>query len=108
MFVVTQDEEDAAMRLAMALSMQSESQSASAASVPASAASGAASSSSDMFIDPAFVSQLLGSVDVDSDDPLIRAALAQINANAGGTEDPSKSNKKRKEGPEDDEGKDKK
>ena len=32
------------------------------------------------FMDPAFVSQLLGSVDVDQNDPLFQAALAQLNS----------------------------
>ena len=34
------------------------------------------------FLDPSFVSQLLGSVDVDQNDPLILAALAQLGASA--------------------------
>eukprot|EP01041_Mallomonas_annulata_P003290 gene3290-6518_t len=98
-----EDEDDAAMRLAMEMSMHPDSDSAPAASVTATSTSTAADGS-DLFLDPAFVSQLLGSVDVDMNDPLIRAALAQINAGTGtGTgEEKEKESKKRKDGPGDD------
>ena len=42
------------------------------------------------FIDPSFVSQLLGSMDVDPNDPLIHAALAQFGG-AGAAKGPGDS-----------------
>jgi len=102
-----EDEDEAAMRLAMDLSMQAESQ-AQKQSETTTTGSGATATSaqSDNFLDPSFVSQLLGSVDVDTEDPLIKAALAQISAGDTGTgtstsetEEKEKENKKRKEGP---------
>lgn len=56
---------DEELRQALALSVNAEKE-------------GASSSASSSFIDPAFVSQLLGSVD--QNDPLFQAALAQLQA----------------------------
>lgn len=93
-----EDEDEAAMRLAMELSMQAEA--AAAAPSTATPVAPAVTSETEGFLDPAFVSQLLGAVDVDSDDPLIRAALAQINAGAGSSgASEEKESKKRKDGP---------
>jgi hypothetical protein len=71
-----------------------------AAATTAAAAAGAPDSN---FLDSAFVSQLLESVDVDQNDPLFQAALAQINqAGAKGDEksgegaEEDKNNRKRK------------
>lgn len=46
------------------------------AAAPANASNDAA------FLDPEFVSQLLGSVDVDLNDPLIQAALQQLQSDS--------------------------
>jgi hypothetical protein len=69
----------------------------------ATAATAAAGASDSNFLDSAFVSQLLESVDVDQNDPLFQAALAQINqAGAKGDEksgegaEEDKNNRKRK------------
>jgi len=65
---------DEELRQALAMSVNAEKGiSSSSAAAPASS-----SSSSSSFIDPAFVSQLLGSVD--QNDPLFQAALAQLQA----------------------------
>ena len=75
--------------MALELSMAAPTSTASAptpatasATVPpaATATAGAqADASGSNFLDSAFVSQLLESVDVDQNDPLFQAALAQIN-----------------------------
>jgi hypothetical protein len=69
------------------------------ASTATAAAESAETAESSTFLDPAFVSRLLGSVDVDQNDPLIQAALAQLNAanapDSKGGED-SKESRKRK------------
>jgi hypothetical protein len=73
------------------------------------ASQGASAAGNDMaFLDPNFVNELLGSVDVDLNDPLIQAALAQLGAggaaggssagtNNGDGDSDASSNKKRKE-----------
>ncbi len=67
-----------------------------------------AAQSNHSFIDSAFVSELLGAHDVNLDDPLIQAALAQLNdtSSSAGSQinakgDEEKESKKRK-GPDDD------
>ena len=56
-----------------------------------------ASSSEAGLMDPEFVSQLLGSVDVDLNDPLIQAALQQLQADSKPEEkDGDDSNKRAK------------
>lgn len=75
--------------MALELSMAAPTSTASAsapttATVPPAAAATAtagaqADASGSNFLDSAFVSQLLESVDVDQNDPLFQAALAQIN-----------------------------
>ncbi len=79
-------QEEAELRRALQLSV---SDSAPAPATPAPAAAATASTS---FVDADFVSQLLGAAD--QDDPLIQAALAQLNANQQGEE--GDNSKKRK------------
>jgi hypothetical protein len=73
-----------------------------ASDTPAATATAADdSSTSSAFLDPAFVSQLLGSVDVDQNDPLIQAALAQLQGKGDAKEeDDNKESRKRKGGDE--------
>ena len=55
------------------------------------------------FLDAAFVSELLGSVDVDLNDPLIQAALAQLGAGAGASNvGGDENNAKKRKGPDSD------
>lgn len=88
-----------ALELSMASSLPQQTPTTS------TAAAASADPNSSSFLDSAFVSQLLESVDVDHNDPLFQAALAQLNEGApkgdkkeeegkGGEED--KSNRKRK------------
>lgn len=67
------DDDDADMAAALALSMQS-------AQPPQAPASGDSGNANSGFVDPDFVREMLGQVsdDLDPDDPLIAAALAQI------------------------------
>ena len=65
---------------------------------PATSATSTTSASSEntggaSFLDPAFVSQLLGSVDVDQSDPLIQAALAQLQGKGPGSGNDGKDDK---------------
>lgn len=100
---MNEDDEEEALRRAMELSMQDcESIPQPTATAPAPPAVDPAAA----FLDPSFVSRLLGSVDVDQNDPLIQAALAQINAASSSTttqpgqeEGGGKESKKRKDGP---------
>ena len=52
------------------------------------------------FLDSGFINELLGSVEVDRDDPMVQAALAQMGVNRedeeNGTQKDSTVNKKRK------------
>ena len=92
--------------MALELSMAAPTSTASASTTgPPAVATGAQSEvPGSNFLDSAFVSQLLESVDVDQNDPLFQAALAQINqAGATGGDDKSgegaeedKNNRKRK------------
>lgn len=94
-----EDDEEEALRRAMELSMQDSEQPSSQDTDYVDSASA--------FLDPAFVSRLLGSVDVDENDPLIQAALAQIGsasssstgAGKAGQEEGARESKKRKDGP---------
>ena len=76
---VDDEDEEAAMQAAMLLSMGGSAPAAPAAPVqatpPAAPAAGA-------YMDNDFVNQLLGSVDVDPNDPFIAAAREQIDAAA--------------------------
>ena len=82
-----EDEDDAEMAAALALSMQGSQ--TLPPQPPASTAAG------DAGVDADFVRQMLGQLgDVDPNDPLIAAALAQLGA---GPTDSSKADKKRKE-----------
>ena len=88
--------------MALELSMAPATSTGAAAAQPTSSA-GTDSTGGGSFLDPAFVSQLLGSVDVDQNDPLIQAALAQLQgpgAGAGndgkGDKDKEGENRKRK------------
>lgn len=65
-----EEEEDPELLEAMRLSMET-------SSAPVESSSGAATGG---FLDAEFVKQLLGGVDVDPNDPLIQAALAQMGA----------------------------
>lgn len=85
--------------MALELSMAAPTQ-----STPTPTPAAPADPSAAAFLDSSFVSQLLESVDVDQNDPLFQAALAQINQagakgsgddKSGGTEDDS-ANRKRK------------
>ena len=69
-----------ALRLALEMSLGGGAAAASAGGAATSAAAAAPADDSMAFLDPAFVSQLLGSVDVDISDPLIQSALAQMGA----------------------------
>lgn len=105
------------MRLALELSLGASSSSSRDASAGAAAVAGGAAtehqstSETDAmaFLDPEFVNQLLGSVDVDMNDPLIQSALAQMGAakpsgdgavgggaSGGGAGEDDKDSKKRK------------
>jgi hypothetical protein len=73
------------------------------AATTAAATAAAAGAPDSNFLDSAFVSQLLESVDVDQNDPLFQAALAQINQAGAKGDDKSgegaeedKNNRKRK------------
>ena len=82
-----EDEEEEALRMALEISMQ-QNQNPSTSSTSKNEADST-------FLDPAFINQLLGSVDVDQNDPLIQAALAQMGVQ-GKPEDASPETKKRK------------
>ena len=76
---------------------------ATTSTTPASTTVAAAGAPDSNFLDSAFVSQLLESVDVDQNDPLFQAALAQINQAGAKGDDKSgegaeedKNNRKRK------------
>ena len=76
---------------------------AAATSTAPAAMTAAAGAPDSNFLDSAFVSQLLESVDVDQNDPLFQAALAQINQAGAKGDDKSgegaeedKNNRKRK------------
>lgn len=75
-----EDEDERALRLALELSLKaSEPESADSDAVNQSVAEAdALSNASGNLLDQEFVSQLLGSVDVDLNDPLIQAALQQL------------------------------
>jgi 26S proteasome regulatory subunit N10 len=88
-------EEDEALRRALELSMVEDASSSSATS---SSAPTTAAASQLAGIDPEFLNALLGSNDVDMNDPLIQAALAQLAAPSAD----DKSNRKRKKDGEDD------
>ena len=75
--------------MALELSMGSSPAAPSTSAQTSTLSSGAATDTSSAqggFLDPAFVSQLLGSVDVDQSDPLIQAALAQMGAGGSNAE----------------------
>ena len=94
------------MRIALELSMQADDTSlplppfASASTLPPVPPASVASE----FLDSAFVSELLGSVDVDLNDPLIQAALAQMGAGGSGnnTTGDDTNNAKKRKGPDSD------
>ena len=78
--IVDEDDDESAMQAAMLLSM-----SGSSVSVPAVAAAPAApvpspAPAAEVFMDNDFVNQLLGSVEVDPNDPFIVAAREQLDA----------------------------
>ena len=79
----TINQEDAALRMALELSIAAPTLPVPLP-VPTTTTNTAAAltdlGSASGFMDPAFVSQLLGSVDVDQNDPLFQAALAQLNS----------------------------
>lgn len=66
-------EGDEELRMALQLSVANDAPSSSSASAPSS-------SSASAFEDPSFVNQLLGTADLN--DPLVQAAIAQLNAGA--------------------------
>lgn len=90
-----EDEMDEEMRLALAMSLEEESNATSQSTSDNSAPA--------VLLDADFVSQLLGSVDVDHDDPLIQAALQQLTSGGSSNDeeklndDEKKNSKKRKE-----------
>lgn len=94
-----------ALELSMAAPTSTATATAPAAATTATtpAATAAAGAPDSNFLDSAFVSQLLESVDVDQNDPLFQAALAQINQAGAKGDDKSgegveedKNNRKRK------------
>ena len=101
-----EEDEDALMQQALALSMAS----AQPPAAPAIGDSGASTSSSSgtassvegnqsSFINPEFVKQLFGDNDVDLNDPIIQAALEQLEAETKAKKDDGEvGNKKRKGG----------
>lgn len=93
-------EDDEALRRALELSMVDDTSSSSATQVnDAPATASTTEPSSYGGIDPEFLNALLGSNDVDLNDPLVQAALAQLTAPSSD----EKNNRKRKK--EDDDGK---
>ncbi len=97
-----EDDEDADMAAALALSMQS----AIPPQPPAEAGASASASADSGFVDPDFLREMLGQVagDLDPEDPLIAAALAQINAqnneSKGGDSNGNGGDSKKRKGPE--------
>jgi 26S proteasome regulatory subunit N10 len=93
-----EEDEEALMQQALAMSM------ASGAQPPAAPASGDAGATAGggaqppSFLNPDFVKQLFGENDVDLNDPIIQAALAQLEAETKDKEGGDKDSKKRKEG----------
>lgn len=86
---------DEELRMALQLSVANDAPSSSSASASAPAPAPSSSSAS-AFEDPSFVNQLLGTADLN--DPLVQAAIAQLNAGADAknNNDAEKSSKKRK------------
>lgn len=82
MEVDDEDDEEAALQAAMLLSMADSSPAAPAASTPAAtlATPVVAPPAAGTFMDADFVNQLLGSVEVDPNDPFIVAAREQLDA----------------------------
>lgn len=76
-----EDDMDEEMRLALAMSMEEELNSAANNNTLTSTTE--ENSTPAVLLDTDFVSQLLGSVDVDKDDPLIQAALQQMSSGSG-------------------------
>jgi len=85
--------------MALELSHATGVSSAEATSAAPHSAGSAVPSENAAFLDPAFISQLLGSVDVDQNDPAIQAALAQMGVLPPKDDEEGKSpeNKKRKD-----------
>lgn len=54
------------------------------------------------FLDPAFINELLGSVDVDQNDPLIQAALAQMGVLPSAKSDDASPDSKKRKGEDED------
>jgi len=88
------DDMDEEMRLALAMSMEEEVSRPTATSSSSSSSTNTSSDTPAVLLDSDFVSQLLGSVEVDKDDPLIQAALQQLGA---GGEQKEKDDEKRDE-----------
>lgn len=82
-----EDDEEAALQAALALSMAE----ATTATTPPPPPAAVASSTSMPALDADFVNQLLGSVNVDPNDALIQAALAQLLPNSGSNSNSSSS-----------------
>ena len=98
--VASQEDEEEALRLAMSLSMQMDDNHTQAQTSQSSGVdSSGGSSTGTPFLDPDFVSRLLGSVDVDPNDPLIRAALAQINMSSQNPSGQNQSSEEDKDDP---------
>jgi len=70
------EDEEEAMRLALQMSVENKGAAGGKAEAKPTAAAGG--STNPEFVDQEFIHQLLGSVDVDLNDPLIQAALAQF------------------------------
>jgi hypothetical protein len=101
-----EDEEEKALRLALEMSLMStppdvKPQSTTNAPSTSSAATSANTAESGV-LDADFVNQLLGSVDADMNDPLILAALQQLNSSNAEKKDDEKegpeNNKKQRHG----------
>jgi hypothetical protein len=89
-----EDDEEMLMQRALELSMVSSPQNDEATS------GGTTTAAPVQSIDPDFLQSLLGSVDVDLNDPLIQAALAQLEGASGTatTKDDTNSKKRKSEG----------